>query len=271
MIASLLSVGSWGSAALAAGLATAPAPQTPTEAATQTPSSAEPVPAEASPAPAPAAAPASESASADKRPPRAKPQPIKRSADTLGERPDEDETNVSTRLSAHGEWYLPDAYDASLRDKTRDAWTGKYNGLSMQYEAHRFITGGLAGQTGSALVARFDFSDAFALNVGSYFPNRAFMFGFTLFGNQRIRIAESQRADIAVGVVLPEVSVRFVTLRDPRSVVLTTGLNILGVRMVVADILELTVRGGAPGFWLTIPQLGTAASWNVTANLGVTF
>jgi hypothetical protein len=184
----------------------------------------------------------------------------------------EDEPNPkpTARVQHGGEWYVPGPVDLRLAESGRDAWHGPYRGLEVRYVLHSFFNSPISG-LGSELLVRLDLSDDFGIQVGGYFPGGGLDVGINLFGNHRVRLFSFRGADASVGLMFPEITLRGVVLQDPKTLALSVGANLLGIRIEFADLVQLSIRGGAPNLWFTIPELGVAFSWSVGFDAGIQF
>jgi hypothetical protein len=176
----------------------------------------------------------------------------------------------SSRLSKHGEWYVPSVVDDRLAEGGRDAWHGPYRALEFRWVMHGFFASPIDG-FGSELVGRIDFSHLVGFQVGAYLPGGGLDFGINMFGNFRKELARFRRFDGSIGIVFPELTIRGIYLQDPKTVALSAGLQIVGLRFVLADLFHISWRVGAPSVWFTVPELGTALSWSMSLDVGIQF
>jgi len=176
----------------------------------------------------------------------------------------------STRGLERGEWYVPGPLDRALKERGHDPWHGRYFALEARYEGHFFLSDKVEG-AGASFLGRLDLSELFGFHGGVYVPGGAIMAGMHLFGNMRYELVDFDGLDASLGVVFPEVSVSTALLFDPLEVLLRVGLQIAGLRMVVGDTFQLTVRGGLPSIWVSAPQLGSVVSGGLTVDVGTNF
>lgn len=176
-----------------------------------------------------------------------------------------------TAKVADGEWYLPRTFDEGLADSGLDSWKGPYRAVEARLTMHRFFTGELRGRTGGSVTAQLDVTPNFGIHAGVFFPGNLLIVGGQAFGNNRVRLADFRRIDASLGLVFPEVSVSGVILFDPLEAVLKVQVQVIGLRVVFADLVHVSLRAGAPTVWAALPQLGTAFSWSGSLDVGLNF
>jgi hypothetical protein len=170
-----------------------------------------------------------------------------------------------------GEWYTPTARDERFSASVRKPWRGLYHAAEFRTVVHAFFWGPVRGG-GTEILGRVDFAETVGLQIGGFFPRNAIDIGFNFFGNLRYELVRWPRYDLSFGVVLPELTFRTLVLTQPfTEVVLGAGVQVAGLRLVYADLIHVTVRGGAPSVWFSVPELGVAMSATVSFDAGIQF
>lgn len=168
------------------------------------------------------------------------------------------------------DWYRPDPVDEFVRDSRHYAWEGPYHAAVLRFTPHHFFAGSAPG-VGAELCLHVDVSETLGLVVGGYFPGSGWLVGVELLGNLRQPLFDLPNRHLSLGLVAPSVGLRTTVLSRPRTIALSVMLHLIGFRVVYADRLEITARSGIPTFWFTLPQFGTAFSWQTSLDVGVRF